>query len=132
MIIRRILRCGAEIGRCIEITRKDKSGYYGHYIGENKELFIALNLRNFKKITVVAVEIRAIEFEALKHAFYIHHDLSPIWEKVLKVKPEIVKFWNRDSGVIYVWPSVIKRRIFGHNTPTVYIEIKSKMYVSNS
>lgn len=132
MIIRRVLKCGAETGRCIEITRKTISGYYGKYLGEHNEFFIAQNLQNFKKMTVVAVQINAIEFEALKHAFNIHHDLSPAWERVLKTKPEIIKFWNRDNGVLYVWPYVIKRRIFGHNTPTVYVEIKSRTYVSNS
>lgn len=132
MIVRRVLKCNAEIGRCIEITRHTISGYYGRYLGEHNEFFIARNLQNFKKITVVAVQINAIEFEALRHAFYIHHDLSPVWDRVLKTKPEIVKFWNRDAGVIYVWPHTIKRRIFGHSTPTVYIDIKSRMYVSNS
>ena len=132
MIIRRILKCGAETGRCIEVTRRTTSGYYGSYIGTCKEFFIAQNLQNFKKITVVAVKINAVEFEALKYAICIHHDLSPAWDRVLKTKPEIVKFWNKDGDVIYVWPYIIKRRIFGHNTPTVYIGIKDKTYVSNS
>lgn len=131
MIIRRVLKCGAETGRCIETTRKTTSGYYGKYLGERNEFFVAQNLQNFKKIPVVTVEINAIEFEALKHAIHIHHDLSPMWERVLKTKPEIVKFWNSSDGIIYVWPQTIKRRIFGH-TPTVYIEIKSRVYVSNS
>ena len=132
MIIRRILKCNAEIGRCIEITKRTTSGYYGKYLGENKEFFIAQNLYCFKKITVIAVEISVLEFEALKHAIHIHHDLSPMWEKLLKVQPEIIKFWNRSEGVIYVWPNAIKRRIFGHSIPMVYVEIKNRTYVSNS
>ena len=80
----------------------------------------------------MAIEISVLEFEALKHAIHIHHDLSPAWEKLLKAQPEIIKFWNRSEGVIYVWPDAIKRRIFGHSIPMVYVEIKNRTYVSNS
>ena len=130
MIVRRILKCKAEVGRCIEITRRTTSGYWGRYLGENKEFFIAERLNNFREISIVTVEIKALELEALRHAKCMHHDLSPAWRKVLSIKPEIIKFWNT-SGVIYIWPEVIKRRIFGHN-PMVYIDIKNRVYVSNS
>lgn len=126
MIIRRILKCGAEIGRYIEITKKTEKGYYGKTLRSSEEFFIAETLNNFKKIEVVSIEVCKVELEALKYAIHIHHELTPQWKKVLEKRPEIIKVWNL-QGVVYIWPAMIKRRIFGR-VPNVYIEIKSREY----
>jgi hypothetical protein len=126
MVIRRILKCGAEVGRYIEITRKTESGYYGKTLCSSKEFFVAETLNNFKEFKVVTISVSKVELEALKYAVHIHHELTPQWERVLEKEPEIIKVWNL-QGVVYIWPSVIKRRVFGH-VPNVYIEIKSREY----
>lgn len=131
MIIRRMLKCSAVVGRHIEVTKRTKSGYYGHYVGEHNEFYIAETLKSFVETKVISIQINAIEFEALKHALCIYHDVSVEWNRAVTEDPEIIKFWNRNGGVIYVWPYVIKRKIFGHS-PQIFIDIKSKIYVSNS
>lgn len=126
MIVRRILKCGAEIGRYIEITRKTENGYYGRTLRKKSEFFVAKTLNNFKEVEVVTISVSKVELEALKFAIHLHHELTPQWEKVLERKPEIIKVWNL-SGVVYLWPTVIKKRIFGR-VPNVYIEIKNREY----
>lgn len=128
MIVRRVLKCGAEIGRCIEITKKTEKGYYGKTLRSSEEFFVAETLHNFKKIEVVSIEVGKVELEALKYAIHIHHELTPQWKKVLEKRPEIIKVWNL-QGVVYLWPAMIKRRIFGR-VPNVYIEIKNREYES--
>ena len=126
MIVRRILKCGAEVGRCIEITKKTEKGYYGKTLRSSEEFFIAETLDNFIEIKIVTISVGKVEFEALKYAIHVHHELTPQWERVLEKRPEIIKIWNL-KGVVYLWPSVIKRRVFGR-IPNVYIEIKSREY----
>ena len=126
MIVRRILKCGAEVGRCIEITKKTENGYYGRTLRSSEEFFVAETLNNFKEFKVVTISVSKVEFEALKYAIHVHHELTPQWERVLEKRPEIIKIWNL-NGVVYLWPSVIKRRVFGR-IPNVYIEIKSREY----
>lgn len=126
MIVRRILKCGAEVGRYIEITKKTENGYYGRTLRKKSEFFVAKTLNNFKEVEVVTISVSKVELEALKFAIHLHHELTPQWEKVLEIKPEIIKVWNL-SGVVYLWPAVIKKRIFGR-VPNVYIEIKNREY----
>lgn len=126
MIVRRILKCGAEVGRCIEITKKTENGYYGKKLCSSKEFFVAETLNNFKEFKVVTISVGKVEFEALKYAIHVHHELTPQWERVLEKRPEIIKIWNL-KGVVYLWPSVIKRRVFGR-IPNVYIEIERREY----
>ena len=126
MIIRRVLKCGAEVGRYIEITKKVKNGYYGKTLCSSKEFFVAETLNNFKEFKVVTISVSKVELEALKYAIHIHHELTPQWKKVLEKEPEIIKVWNL-QGIVYIWPAIIKRRIFGR-VPNVYIEIKSREY----
>ena len=126
MIVRRVLKCGAEVGRYVEITRRTTSGYYARTLRKTFEFFLAADLKNFKKIEVTAVNVNLIEFEALKHAMYIHHELTPQWERVLEKRPEIIKVRNK-TNVIYIFPAVIKKRIF-NRIPNVYIEIKTREY----
>ena len=128
MIVRRILKCGAEVGRYIEITKKVENGYYGKTLCSSKEFFIAETLNNFKEFKVVTISVSKVELEALKYAIHIHHELTPQWKKVLEKEPEIIKVWNL-QGIVYIWPAIIKRRIFGR-VPNVYIEIKSREYES--
>lgn len=130
MIVRRVLKCGAEVGRYIEVTKKTAKGYYGKTLRSSEEFFIAETLNNFKEVEVVTISVGKVELEALKHAVHVHHELTPQWEKVLEKRPEIIKVWNL-QGVVYIWPAVIKRRIFGR-VPNVYIEIKSREYESKS
>ena len=126
MIVRRILKCGAEIGRYIEITKKTEKGYYGKTLRSSEEFFVAETLDNFKEVEVVTISVGKVELEALKYAMKVHHELTPQWERVLEKRPEIIKVWNL-QGVVYIWPAMIKRRIFGR-VPNVYIEIKSREY----
>lgn len=126
MIVRRILKCGAETGRYVEITRKTTSGYYAKTLRKHFEFFLAENLNNFKKIEVVTIQTNKVEFEALKYAMYVHHELTPQWERVLEKKPEIIKVRNRND-VIYIFPAIIKRRVFDR-IPNVYVEIKGREY----
>ena len=126
MIVRRILKCGAEVGRCIEITKKTENGYYGKKLCSSKEFFVAETLNNFKEFKVVTISVGKVEFEALKYAIHVRHELTPQWERVLEKRPEIIKIWNL-KGVVYLWPSVIKRRVFGR-IPNVYIEIERREY----
>lgn len=128
MIVRRVLKCGAEVGRYIEVTKKTAKGYYGKTLRSSEEFFIAETLNNFKEVEVVTISVGKVELEALKHAVHVHHELTPQWEKVLEKRPEIIKVWNL-QGVVYIWPAIIKRRIFGR-VPNVYIEIKSREYES--
>ena len=130
MIVRRILKCGAEVGRYIEITKKVENGYYGKTLCSSKEFFVAETLNNFKEFKVVTISVSKVELEALKYAIHIHHELTPQWKKVLEKEPEIIKVWNL-QGIVYIWPAIIKRRIFGR-VPNVYIEIKSREYESKS
>lgn len=126
MIVRRVTKYGAEIGRYVEITRKTTSGYYARTLRKHFEFFLAENLNNFKKIEVVSIQTNRIEFEALKYAIHVHHELTPQWARILEKRPEIIKVRNC-SDILYIWPSVIKKRIF-NRTPCVYIEIKSREY----
>ena len=126
MIVRRILKCGAEAGRYFEITKKTTKGYYGRTLRKKSEFFIAETLDNFKEISVISVQVSNIEFEALKHVISFHHDLSTQWKRVLTNKPEVIKLWNK-TDVMYIFPAIIKKRFFGR-VPNIYVEIKSREY----
>lgn len=102
MIVRRILKCGAEIGRYIEITKKTTKGYYGKTLRSSEEFFIAETLDNFKEIEVVAIKVGKVELEALKHAIHVYHELTPQWKKVLEKETRNNKSMESTRCCIYM------------------------------
>ncbi len=128
-IVRRRLKDGAVIGRHIIITKRKKDGYYARYVGEKSEFYLAETLDNFKEITVVDCKVSISDFEKLKTAVQFKHIWAPTWRRIYNEKPTIIKFWAPNCGYMYVWVSLIKKRVV-NKAPNIYIEITSRCYES--
>lgn len=128
-IVRRRLKDGAVIGRHIIITKHKKDGYYARYVGEKNEFYLAETLDNFKEILVVDCKVSISDFEKLKTAVQFKHIWAPTWRRIYNEKPTIIKFWAPNCGYMYVWVSLIKKRVV-NKAPNIYIEITSRCYES--
>lgn len=128
-IVRRRLKDGAVIGRHIIITKHKKDGYYARYVGEKSEFYLAETLDNFKEILVVDCKVSISDFEKLKTAVQFKHIWAPTWRRIYNEKPTIIKFWAPNCGFMYVWVSLIKKRVV-NKAPNIYIEITSRCYES--
>lgn len=128
-IVRRRLKDGAVIGRHIIITKHKKDGYYARYVGEKSEFYLAETLDNFKEILVVDCKVSISDFEKLKTAVQFKHIWAPTWRRIYNEKPTIIKFWAPNCGYMYVWVSLIKKRVV-NKAPNIYIEITSRCYES--
>lgn len=128
-VVRRKLKDGAVIGRHIIITKHKKDGYYARYVGEKSEFYLAETLDNFKEITVVDCKVSISDFEKLKTAVQFKHIWAPTWRRIYNEKPTIIKFWAPNCGFMYVWVSLIKKRVV-NKAPNIYIEITSRCYES--
>lgn len=128
-VVRRRLKDGAVIGRHIIITKHKKDGYYARYVGEKSEFYLAETLDNFKEITVVDCKVSISDFEKLKTAVQFKHIWAPTWRRIYNEKPTIIKFWAPNCGYMYVWVSLIKKRVV-NKAPNIYIEITSRCYES--
>ena len=128
-IVRRKLKDGAVIGRHIVITRHEKEGYYARYVGEKSEFYLAETLDNYENILIVSCKVSITEFEKLKTAIQFSHIWAPTWRRIYNEKPTIIKFWAPNCGCMYVWVSLIKKRVV-NKAPNIYIEITSRCYES--
>lgn len=128
-IVRRRLKDGAVIGRHIVITRHEKEGYYARYVGEKSEFYLAETLDNYENILIVSCKVSITEFEKLKTAIQFQHIWAPTWRRIYNEKPTIIKFWAPNCGFMYVWVSLIKKRVV-NKAPNIYIEITSRCYES--
>lgn len=128
-IVRRKLKDGAVIGRHIIITKHKKDGYYARYVGEKSEFYLAETLDNFKEIAVVDCKVSISDFEKLKTAIRFQHIWAPTWRRIYNEKPTIIKFWAPNCGFMYVWVSLIKKRVV-NKAPNIYIEITNRCYES--
>ena len=128
-IVRRRLKDGAVIGRHIVITRHEKEGYYARYGGEKSEFYLAETLDNYENILIVSCKVSITEFEKLKTAIQFRHIWAPTWRRIYNEKPTIIKFWAPNCGCMYVWVSLIKKRVV-NKAPNIYIEITSRCYES--
>lgn len=128
-IVRRRLKDGAVIGRHIIITKHKKDGYYARYVGKKSEFYLAETLDNFKEILVVDCKVSISDFEKLKTAVQFKHIWAPTWRRIYNEKPTIIKFWAPNCGYMYVWVSLIKKRVV-NKAPNIYIEITSRCYES--
>jgi len=128
-IVRRRLKEGAVIGRHIIITRHEKEGYYARYVGEKSEFYLAETLDNYENILIVSCKVSITEFEKLKTAIQFSHIWAPTWRRIYNEKPTIIKFWAPNCGCMYVWVSLIKKRVV-NKAPNIYIEITSRCYES--
>lgn len=128
-IVRRRLKDGAVIGRHIVITRHEKEGYYARYVGEKSEFYLAETLDNYENILIVSCKVSITEFEKLKTAIQFSHIWAPTWRRIYNEKPTIIKFWAPNCGCMYVWVSLIKKRVV-NKAPNIYIEITSRCYES--
>ena len=128
-IVRRRLKDGAVIGRHIIVTRHEKEGYYARYVGEKSEFYLAETLDNYENILIVPCKVSITEFEKLKTAIQFSHIWAPTWRRIYNEKPTIIKFWAPNCGYMYVWVSLIKKRVV-NKAPNIYIEITSRCYES--
>ena len=128
-IVRRKLKDGAVIGRHIVITRHEKEGYYARYVGEKSEFYLAETLDNYENILIMSCKVSITEFEKLKTAIQFRHIWAPTWRRIYNEKPTIIKFWAPNCGCMYVWVSLIKKRVV-NKAPNIYIEITSRCYES--
>lgn len=128
-IVRRRLKEGAVIGRHIVITRHEKEGYYARYVGEKSEFYLTETLDNYADIPIVPCKVSITEFEKLKTAIQFSHIWAPTWRRIYNEKPSIIKFWAPNCGCMYIWVSLIKKRVV-NKAPSIYIEITSRCYES--
>ena len=128
-IIRRRMKEGGTIGRHMIVTKHKKEGYYARYVGEKSEFYLAETLDNYKNISVVSCKVSITEFEKLKTAIQFSHIWAPTWRRIYNEKPTIIKFWAPNCGCMYVWVSLIKKRVV-NKAPNIYIEITSRCYES--
>jgi hypothetical protein len=128
-VVRRKLKDGAVIGREIIITKRKKDGYYARYIGEKSEFYLAETLDNFVEIPMVKCKVSITDFEKLKTAIQFSHIWAPTWRRIYNEKPKIIKFWAPNCGYMYVWVSLIKKRVI-NKAPNIYIEIVNRCYES--
>lgn len=128
-VVRRKLKDGAIIGREIIITKRKKDGYYARYIGEKSEFYLAETLDNFIEISMVKCKVSITDFEKLKTAVQFSHIWAPTWRRIYNEKPKIIKFWAPNCGYMYIWVSLIKKRVV-NKAPNIYIEITNRCYES--
>lgn len=128
-VIRRRMKEGGTIGRHMVVTKRKKEGYYARYVGEKSEFYLAETLDNYEDIPVVPCKVSITEFEKLKTAIYFSHIWAPTWRRIYNEKPKIIKFWAPNCGYMYVWVSLIKKRVV-NKAPNIYIEITSRCYES--
>ena len=128
-VVRRKLKDGVVIGREIIITKRKKDGYYARYIGEKSEFYLAETLDNFVEIPMVKCKVSITDFEKLKTAIQFSHIWAPTWRRIYNEKPKIIKFWAPNCGYMYVWVSLIKKRVI-NKAPNIYIEIINRCYES--
>lgn len=129
-IVRRKMKQGGTIGRYIVITRENKQGVFARYVGEKAEFWLAENLDNYQEISVVNCNVSIVEFNAYKHAVQFYHIWAPRWRTIHTQKPEIIRFYAKNQGFLYVWPNLIKKRVL-NKAPQVYIEVKQRLYESD-
>jgi hypothetical protein len=120
---------GGTIGRHMIVTKHKKEGYYARYVGENSEFYLAETLDNYENIPIVSCKVSITEFEKLKTAIYFSHIWAPTWRRIYNEKPKIIKFWAPNCGYMYVWVSLIKKRVV-NKAPNIYIEITNRCYES--
>ena len=128
-VVRRRLKEGALVGRHIVITRHEKEGYYARYVGEKSEFYLAETLDNYENILMVPCKVSITEFEKLKTAIQFSHIWAPTWRRIYNEKPTVIRFWAPNCGNMYVWVSLIKKRVI-NKAPNIYIEITSRCYES--
>lgn len=128
-VVRRRLKEGALVGRHIVITRHEKEGYYARYVGEKSEFYLAETLDNYENILMVPCKVSITEFEKLKTAIQFQHIWAPTWRRIYNEKPTVIRFWAPNCGYMYVWVSLIKKRVI-NKAPNIYIEITSRCYES--
>lgn len=128
-VVRRRLKEGALVGRHIVITRHEKEGYYARYVGEKSEFYLAETLDNYENILMVPCKVSITEFEKLKTAIQFSHIWAPTWRRIYNEKPTVIRFWAPNCGYMYVWVSLIKKRVI-NKAPNIYIEITSRCYES--
>lgn len=124
------MKQGGTIGRYIAITRINKQGVYARYVGEKAEFWLAENLDNYKEIKVINCNISIVEFCCLKFAVHFFHIWAPRWKTIVEQQPEIIRFYAKNQGFLYVWPNLIKKKVL-NKAPQVYIEIKQRLYESD-
>lgn len=127
MLIRRMLKQGGTVGRHMIVTKHKKEGYYARYVGEKSEFYLAETLNNFKEISLVRCKVSISDFERLKHAVCFSHIWAPTWRTIYNEKPRVIKFWAPNCGYLYVWVSVIKKKV-ENKAPNIYIEITERVY----
>lgn len=128
-VVRRRLKEGALVGRHIVVTRHEKEGYYARYVGEKSEFYLAETLNNYENILMVPCKVSITEFEKLKTAIQFSHIWAPTWRRIYNEKPTVIRFWAPNCGYMYVWVSLIKKRVI-NKAPNIYIEITSRCYES--
>ena len=128
-VVRRRLKEGALVGRHIVVTRHEKEGYYARYVGEKSEFYLAETLDNYENILMVPCKVSITEFEKLKTAIQFSHIWAPTWRRIYNEKPTVIRFWAPNCGYMYVWVSLIKKRVI-NKAPNIYIEITSRCYES--
>jgi hypothetical protein len=126
-IVRRKMKQGGTTGRHMIITRENKQGVFARYIGEDYEFWLAENLNNFEEMKVINCNISIIEFNALKHAVFFYHIWAPRWKTIYENEPDVIRFYAKNQGFLYIWPNLIKKRVL-NKAPMVYIEIESRCY----
>lgn len=130
-IIRRVAKSvKVPIGRPMVVTKINKDGVFVRNIGERAEFWLAYSLDNFEVVSCIPCKVSKVEFEALKCAVMIHHELDvnkKEWEAIAKNKPKIIKFWYPKRGCIYIWTNMVKKRVLA-GKPYVCIEIKQRFY----
>lgn len=127
MLIRRILKQGGTVGRHMIVTKHKKEGYYARYVGEKSEFYLAETLNNFKEVSMVKCKVSISDFERLKHAVCFSHIWAPTWRTIYNEKPRVIKFWAPNCGYLYIWVSVIKKKV-QNKAPNIYIEITERVY----
>ena len=127
MLIRRILKQGGTVGRHMIVTKHKKEGYYARYVGEKSEFYLAETLNNFKEISIIKCKVSISDFERLKHAVCFSHIWAPTWRTIYNEKPRVIKFWAPNCGYLYIWVSVIKKKVL-NKAPNIYIEITERVY----
>lgn len=128
-VIRRRMKEGGTIGRHMIVTKHKKDGYYARYVGEKSEFYLAETLDNYENIPVVSCKVSITEFEKLKTAIQFSHIWAPTWRRIYNEKPKIIKFWAQNCGCMYIWVSLIKKRVV-NKAPNIYIEITNRCYES--
>ena len=130
-IIRRVTKgIKVPIGRHMVVTKINKDGVFVRNIGEQSQYWLAYSLDNFEVVSCKSCKVSKVEFEALKYAVIIHHELGineKEWEAIVKNKPKIIKFWYPKRGCIYIWTNMVKKRVIA-GKPYVCIEIKQRCY----